>query len=78
MSKDLKSKNLLTKSNMLDESEPEEEEITDPLIIINRERDIQRLLFSNTKAIRPDILDRLKATINKEVVDIAMEAKHIK
>ena len=62
---------------MLDDSE-KEDEITDPLIIINSERDLQRLLFSNTKTIRPEILDRLKATINKEVLDIAMEAKHIK
>jgi hypothetical protein len=61
--------------NRIAEDDEEEEEITDPLAILNKERDLQRLMFSNNKSIRPDILDRLKATIKPSVLDLAMNAK---
>ncbi|CAI2387801.1 unnamed protein product [Moneuplotes crassus] len=54
-----------------------EEEITDPLTIINKERDIQRLLLSNNKSMRPDLLDRLRATVSPLIVNMALNSKNL-
>ena len=55
-----------------------EEEITDPLTILNKERDLHKLLLSNNKSIRPDILDRLRASVNSKVLDLAIKSKNIR
>ena len=60
---------------LTDDEEVDEEEVRDPLVVLNRERELQRLMFSNNKSIRPDIYDRLKATINPNLLNLAMTSK---
>ena len=64
--------------NSEDNEEAKEEEVTDPLIILNRERELQRLMFSNNKSMRPDIIERLKASNTKEVLQMALNSKNIR
>jgi len=64
-------------SNKLGDDDEAEEEITDPLVILNRERDLQRLMLSNNKSIRPDILDRLRSTVNPNMLNLALDTKNI-
>lgn len=61
-----------------EESGETKEEITDPLAILNRERELQRLMFSNSKTIRPDIVERLKSSNTKEVLQMALASKNIR
>jgi len=59
----------------MEDEENEIEEITDPLTILNRERDLQKLMFSNSKSIKPDVLDKLKSTLQSNMIDLAMQSK---
>lgn len=64
-------------SSRLNDEEEVEEEITDPLDIINKERDLQRLMVSNNKSIRPDLLDRLKGAVNPLLLNLALDSKNL-
>ena len=64
-------------NNKIREENSLDEETTDPLTILNAERDLQRLMLSNFKSIRPDIMDRLKSTVNPYVLNLALKSKNI-
>lgn len=69
---------MFSNNKLIEDDDDNEEEITDPLTILNKERDLHKLMMSNNKSIRPDILDRLRGSVNAKMLDLAIKAKNIR